>query len=870
MSTTNLTRIETAHRAELVGELRYTVELDLSNAPDAAATTFGSRSTLRFTGTAGATTFVDLIADSVSSASLNGAPLDVAGYDGARLTIGPLAADNELVVDAACRYSVTGEGLHRFCDPQDGNTYLYTHYEPTDARRVFANFEQPDLKGRFTFRVTAPDGWQILSNQPEADRTTDSATVSGVAGATATVTFATTPPLSTYITAVAAGPYHRVDSEWTADRTDGSSQTVELALFCRAAMRDHLSADELLTVTRQGLSFYDREFGYPYPWGKYHQIFVPEYNIGAMENPGLVTFTEDYLPRGAATRPEREGRSNTILHEMAHMWFGDLVTMRWWDDLWLKESFADYMGTEVNSAATEFTDAWTPFASRRKAWAYLQDQLPTTHPIVATIDDVEAAQQNFDGITYAKGASVLKQLAAYVGQVAFFAGVRGYFAEHAFGNTTLTDLLRALEAVSDRDLSEWSAQWLQTAGISELTPVLRRAADGTLASLTIRQDATDPITGKSALRPHRLVVGLYADLDGRLQRTHRIELDVAGASTEVPEALGANPALVLVNDDDLSYAKVRIDGESLPVVRSQLASIPDSLSRAILWSALWNDTRDALLPAADFLLIARGQGLLEPDVGLMRDALSSARIAIESYTPAAERPAARSQLLATIRQRLDASEPGSDTQLVLARTLATVAATTREGSGPVRDLLYGGLTIDGLTIDPDLRWRLWQALAAVGETDEQELAIALSADDTMTGRTEQLRAVSSLPGADRKSANWHTMTTDSTLTNDQLSATITGFMQPFSAAERTDFVAPYFSMLKDIWASRSMVMASMLAEGLFPGGDLESGGVLDDHPVVVAADEWLDRQQDAPKALRRIVIEQTDGLRRALRAQAAG
>ncbi len=856
---TNLTRVETTQRVGIVSGASYLVELDLSNAADATATTFRSRSTLRFAGSAGAATFVDLIADSVHSVSLNGEPLDVAGYDGARLTIGPLAADNELVVDAACRYSVTGEGLHRFRDPEDGNTYLYTHYEPTDARRVFANFEQPDLKGRFTFQVTAANGWQILSNQPEVDRTS--------AGGIATVTFAPTPPLSTYITAVAAGPYHRVGGEWTTDRADGSSQTIELALFCRAAMRDHLSADELLTITQQGLDFYDREFGYPYPWGKYHQIFVPEYNIGAMENPGLVTLTEEYLPRGAATRPEREGRANTILHEMAHMWFGDLVTMQWWDDLWLKESFADYMGTQVNSVATEFADAWTPFASRGKAWAYLQDQLPTTHPIVATIDDVEAAQQNFDGITYAKGASVLKQLAAYVGQAAFFAGARGYFAEHAFGNTTLTDLLRALEAVSDRDLAAWSAQWLQTAGISELTPVLTRGADGALASLTIRQDATDPITGAPALRPHRLVVGLYSSVDGGLQRTQRIEVDVAGATTEVPAAVGTNPALVLVNDDDLTYAKVRIDSDSLPVVRTHLASIPDSLSRAIIWSALWNATRDALLPAGDFLQIVDTQALLEPDVGLLRDAFLSAKIAVEAYTPAAARPAARSELLATIRRRLDTSEPGSDLQLVLARLFATVAATTRDGSGPVRDLLYGSLTIDGLTIDPDLRWRLWQALAAVGDTDEGELAIALSADDTMTGRTDHLQAVSSLPGRDRKAAIWQTLTTDSTLTNDQQAATIAGFSQPFSAADRAEFVGPYFAMLEEIWASRSMVMASGLASGLFPGGDLRPGGVVDDHPVVVAAFRWLAEHRDAPNALRRIVIEETDGLRRALRAQ---
>ena len=455
---TNLTHAECRARAAAVTVATYRIELDLRRAADPDVATFPSRSTVAFTATDGPT-WIDLIADRVSAARLDGRELDVGGYDGARLPVPATAGVHELVVEADCRYSRSGEGLHRFVDPEDGATYLYTHFEPTDARRVFANFEQPDLKARFTFVVTAPDGWQVVSGQPEASRS---------AG---TVTFAPSPPQSSYLTALAAGPYHRVTDVW---------RDVPLGVLCRASMAGHLDADEIVTVTRQGLEFYDRAFGHPYPWGKYDSIFVPEYNIGAMENPGLVTFTEGFIHRGAATRADRARRAEVILHEMAHMWFGDLVTPRWWDGTWLKESFADLMGYHATATATEFDGAWVTFAARRKAWAYRADQLPTTHPIVAVVDDLEAARQNFDGITYAKGASVLKQLMAYVGEAEFFAGARDYFARHAYGSTELADLLVCLERSSGRDLRTWSRVWLETAGISRLDPVVETGPDGTL------------------------------------------------------------------------------------------------------------------------------------------------------------------------------------------------------------------------------------------------------------------------------------------------------------------------------------------------------------------------------------------------------
>ncbi|KNX39502.1 aminopeptidase N [Luteipulveratus halotolerans] len=856
---TNLTHAECQQRAAVVDVETYLVELDLRTAPDAGARTFRSRSTITFTAT-GESTWVDLIADRVTTATLNGEPLDTTSYDGARLPVTHLAGHNVLVVEADCVYSRSGEGLHRFTDPVDDRTYLYTHFEPTDARRLYGNFEQPDLKGRFTFVVTAPADWEIISGQPEVSRTTE--------GELATVTFAETPPLSTYITAVAAGPYHRADDTWSTTRADGSTQQIALGALCRRSMAEHFHADEIFTVTKQGLDFFDREFAYPYPWGKYDQIYVPEYNLGAMENPGLVTFTETYIHRGRATVGQRERRSNTTMHEMAHMWFGDLVTMRWWDGLWLKESFADLMGYDVNATATEFSDAWTKFASSRKVWAYRQDQLPTTHPVVATIDDLEAARQNFDGITYAKGASVLKQLMAYVGRDEFFAGSRSYFARHAFGNTELDDLLVCLQEASGRDLKEWSHVWLETAGISELTPHVEVDEQGVITRLTITQSSTDPSTGEAVSRPHRLVVGLYAERDGRLERVRSVELDVTGDETEVADAVGTPADLVLVNDDDLTYAKVRLDERSLQTVSRLLTTVEAPLSRALLWSSLWSSVRDALLPAATYLQVVGDQVGSEGNASLQDIVLGQAQSAVVNYLPKAERPAASAALGEALVASLQAAEADSDSQAVLARNLAQIAGIGGAGLDTVRGLLDGTAVPAGLDVDADLRWACWQGLAAQDAATLDELDAALAADDTMTGRTAYLLARASRPGADAKAEVWERATTDESLTNDHLRSLVEGFGHP-SGTRAPAYSDRYFDSLVGWWSARSMVMAEVLAEGLYPGGALEPGQDPEQHPVVRQAQAWLDDHAQAPAALRRIVIEALDDHRRALRAQAA-
>ncbi|MEU9386768.1 aminopeptidase N, partial [Streptomyces sp. NPDC048279] len=618
----NLSRDEARERAALLSVESYDVSLDVRSAlgeGQGEPRTFRSVTTIRFRcSEPGASSFADLIAPSVTAVTLNGKDLDPGEvFDGTRIALEALAAENELVVDAQCAYSRTGEGLHRFVDPEDGEVYLYTQYEPADSRRVFANFEQPDLKAPFRFEVRAPEEWTVWSNG--AGELAD-----GV------WRFAETKPISTYITCVVAGPYHYVTDHYTRTLPDGTALEIPLGAMCRKGLAPYFDADDVFLVTKQGLDFFHDHFDYPYPFGKYDQAFVPEYNLGAMENPGLVTFREEYIFRGKVTQASYEARANVILHEMAHMWFGDLVTMVWWDDLWLKESFADFMGTFANVGATRFTNAWTTFANRRKAWAYRADQLPSTHPITADIRDLQDAKLNFDGITYAKGASVLKQLVAYVGQDAFLEGARRYFKRNAYGNTRLADLLSVLEETSGRDMSAWAGKWLQTAGVNALTPQVLLAADGRIAELAVVQEAAE---SHPELRPHRVAIGLYRrTAGGALERYARAETDVDGPRTVIADLAGAEaPELVLVNDDDLTYCKIRFDDTSLATLRDHLGDLTDPLARALCWSALWNLTRDALLPARDFVGLVLRFASRESDIGVLQMLHAWADSALVNY-----------------------------------------------------------------------------------------------------------------------------------------------------------------------------------------------------------------------------------------------
>jgi aminopeptidase N len=871
VSNQNLRRDEAAARSALITTHSYDVFLDVRHAADPKAAGYTSRSVINFSASEpGASTFLDFIAGEVHSVFLNGkglSPADV--VDGSRIRLDNLQAENQVTVTGTALFSTSGEGMHRFFDPADGQCYLYTQYEPADARRVFANFEQPDLKAEFTFHVTAPSQWQVSSNGVETQRTLLTSDP-----ATSRWDFAPTKAMSTYITTVLAGPYFKAEDSWSRTLGDGTTLDVPLALYCRASMAESFDAGALFRLTRNGLDFFNDLFDFPYPWGKYDQAFVPEYNLGAMENPGLVTFTESYVFISRAADSQYQARANTLLHEMAHMWFGDLVTMQWWDDLWLKESFADYMGTLGVDRTTGWDTAWVNFANNRKAWAYVQDQLPTTHPIVADIPDLEAAKQNFDGITYAKGAAVLKQLVAYVGFEAFIAGSRQYFKDHAYGNTTLAELLAALGAASGRDLAGWARQWLQTSGISTLSSEIEEHDGGTgtvLGAVTLVQDAEDPLTGRQEPRPHRLRVGLYnRDAAGALVRTDSVETDLSGARTALPDLAGRpRPALLLVNDDDLSYAKVRLDPHSEATVRGSLDKLSDPMARALCWTALWDSARDAVTPSALYVDAVQRFGPAESGIGVLLTVLGNASTAIERYVPRAERDAVRHAFLTVAATELQAAEPGSDRQLVWARTLA---ATSRYDAGRldlVRGLLDGSTVIEGLAVDAELRWNLWHALAAHGQAGPGQLDEELARDNTAAGKSGHATALAARPEAAVKASAWDAAVHGTALSNQLLSATIAGF-NTGEAALLAAFIDPYFECLEQVWAERSIEIASRIVRGLYPAGqDLDGhGGKPDTHAVIVRTDNWLAEHPEAPRALRRIIIEQRSLLHRALKAQA--
>jgi aminopeptidase N len=861
----NLTRDEARERARLLTVHGYQVALDLRSAtepaPASGPRTFRSTTTIRF-GCAepGTTSFADLVAPHVHSVTLNGVSLNVDQvFGGTRVALPALEPENELIVDAQCAYSRTGEGLHHFTDPEDGETYLYTQYEPADARRVFANFEQPDLKAPFDFSVTAPAHWTVLSNGAETGREPLAD------GTHATRTFATTRPISTYITAVLAGPYHYERDHYTRALPDGSTLEIPLGALCRKGLARYFDAAEIFTVTKQGLDFFHEHFGYPYPFGKYDQAFVPEYNLGAMENPGCVTFTENYIVRGRATDSDHQSRATTVLHEMAHMWFGDLVTMEWWDDLWLKESFADFMGTFSLVEATRFTDGWISFANRRKAWAYRADQLPSTHPITADIRDLEDAKLNFDGITYAKGASVLKQLVAYAGRDAFLEGARRYFQRHAYRNTTLQDLLSVLEETSGRDMSAWAKSWLQTAGVNTLTPQPLYDAAGRITELAVLQEPPEPAgraEGEAGLlRPHRVAIGLYRrdPARGALVRYAGTEADVTGARTVVRELAGAErPDLILVNDEDLTYCKARFDEGSLDTLREHLGDIEDPLARALCWSALWNLTRDGLMPAGDFLGLVRRFGGAETQIGVLQVVLGWAHTALHDYSAPERQDAAAAEMATAALSELRRAAPGSDHQLAWARYFAR-SAVQQADFQLLTGLLAGTAQIDGLEIDQELRWTFLLALATHGAAGEPLLAAELARDDTASGVRHHTRCLAARPSPEVKARAWAEAVESTELSNALLEATIEGFRRRGQRELLAPYAERYFEVIEDVWQQRSIETGMTVVRGLFPAEQGRSA--LED------TDAWLAAHTGAAPALRRLVLESRDDLARAVRCR---
>lgn len=848
----NLTRAEATHRSGLLSTARYNLEIDLSGRDVAEPTTlFLSTSTISFTGHDTGQTHVDLIAESVRSATLDGQPLDPATFDGARLPLAVTPGQHELTVVAVCRYSRSGEGLHRFVDPVDDRTYLYTQFEVADARRMFANFEQPDLKARFTVSVVAPEDWQVVSNGTLLAR-------DAVAEGLVRARFSETELVSTYLTALVAGDYARVDSSYVAQAGE-----LAMALYCRQSLVQDLDAEEILTITTNGFAVFEGHFGFPYPFGKYDQVFVPEYNAGAMENIGCVVFRDEYIFRSRVTAASRSRRQDTILHELSHMWFGDLVTMRWWDDLWLKESFATWAS---NFAVSEQSDdqpaVWARFLSGFKTNAYRADQLPSTHPVAADMVDLEAVESNFDSITYAKGGSVLVQLVGYVGRDAFLAGVKTYFARHAFGNTSLADLLAALQEASSRDLSAWSAQWLEAAGVNTLTLELEDA-DGQVTRAAVRQSAQP---SWPTLRDHRVRLGIYALTAGVLERTDVVEVDVSGELTEVEALVGRDrPDLVLVNDDDLTYAKTRLDPQSQRTALAALPGLPNPLSRAVLWQAMWDGCRDALLPADAFVdLVLRGVGR-EGDATTVGLLLAQAATAVGSYTPLASRAATATSWQQGLLAQLGAATAGSDEQLSLARAL--VASARDDGPAEVvAGWLAGQDVPDGLRVDQDLRWAIVGRLAALGRLDEAAIAAEESADGSVTGQERAAGARAARPTAAAKAEAWQLAADGDDIPNSQQSAICLSFWQRGQDEVLAPYIDRYFSLVEDIsasrgvWATKGISLRKSALRNLFPWPT-------DQQDFLDRLDIWLARTEVGSSALR-TVLERRDETLRALACQA--
>ncbi|WP_109211162.1 MULTISPECIES: aminopeptidase N [Microbacterium] len=839
----NLTRIEAQERRAIVDTQSYEVALDLTK----GAEVFGSRTVVRFSATPGAATFIDLIAREVREITLNGRSIDPAtAFADSRIALDDLAADNELVIDADCLYTNTGEGLHRFVDPVDDEVYLYSQFEVPDSRRMYAVFEQPDLKATFQFTVTAPEPWKVVSNSPTPEPKKHG-------DGTATWRFEPTPRISSYITALIAGPYEATFSELTSS----SGRVIPLGVYGRKSLWQYLDADYIFDKTRQGFSYFEDKFDYAYPFAKYDQLFVPEFNAGAMENAGAVTFTETYVFRSKVTDAVKERRVVTILHELAHMWFGDLVTMKWWNDLWLNESFAEWASTIATAEATEWTEAWTTFNAMEKTWAYRQDQLPSTHPVVAQINDLEDVQVNFDGITYAKGGSVLKQLAAWVGIEAFFAGVAAYFKKHEWSNTELSDLLSELEVTSGRELSTWSKKWLETAGVNTLSPEIVTDVDGTITRFAIVQTAP---ADYPTIRPHRLGVGFY-DLDGdALVRVHHLELDVDGDLTEVPELKGRKrPALVLLNDEDLAYAKIRLDEQSLRTAIDHLDKISDPLARSLVWGAAWDQTRDAEASASDYVdLVLRNIGA-ETESTTVRTTLAQLLLAANSYVAPEKRDLTRQKVADALWDLAQRAEAGSDSQLQFVTAFASAASTAGQWE-KVRQVRDGEVTFPELAIDTDLSWQLLVSLAAGGVVTAADIDGALAADNTAKGGEFAAQAKAALPSAEAKAAAWSSLVDSDDQPNTIVRAAAAGFVHPAGRDLLEGFVSRYFDSLLPIWDSRTYQIAQYLIVGLYPA-PLANVALRD------ATRAWLEAHADAAPALRRLVAENLAGVERALSVQ---
>ena len=846
MPAENLTRIEAAERAEILDTHSYSVELDLLRGDEV----FGVTTTVRFAcSRVGASTFIDAITNKVHSITLNGRSIDPSvASDGIRIALDDLQLENELVVVSDNPYMHTGEGLHRFVDPADGEVYLYSQFEVPDSRRMFAVFEQPDLKATFQFTVMAPAHWKVVSNSPTP------APVERGDGSAIWV-FSPTVRLSSYVTALIAGPY----SEWRDELISADGRVIPLGVFARTSLAKFVDADYLFEKTKEGFKFFEAAFDYPYPFEKYDQLFVADFNAGAMENAGAVTITETYVFRSAVNGFIKERRVITILHELAHMWFGDLVTMKWWNDLWLNESFAEYASHLAIVEATEWKEAWTTFATHEKSGAYRDDQMPSTHPVYADIKDLNDVQVNFDNITYAKGGSILKQLVAWVGQEHFLKGLSAYFKKHEFSNTELVDLLTELELTSGRKLRDWSKLWLETAGVNTLRTEVTEGADGKIEAFAVAQSHHPDYP---TLRPHRMAIGFYNLQGEKLVRTHRFEIDVDGERTEVPELVGTTrPDLILLNDDDLTYAKLRLDDRSKATAQLHLAKIDDSLARALLWSSAWDTMRDAESDPKDFIDLVLGNIATETNATAMMTLLRQLATTQSMYLREENRKIYKQKIADGLWSMAKSAPGGSEAQLQFLKAFPQFACTD-EHREILLGLQSGSIKLAEREIDTDLRWDILNGLVLVGAAGQTEIDAMYAADTTANGAKAAALAKAAITTAENKAATWHTLIETDELSNTLLNYSSLGFVRGASAELMAPYGEKFFADLMKMWNNKTFKMAEYLVENLFPYA-------LTSPALVAATNAAIARPEVAAiPALQRKLVEHLAPMQRALEVQA--
>lgn len=844
-----LTRTEAQERADAISLDAMDVHVDLRGGDAPGASAFTVRSVLRLTASR-PETFLDVVG-SVTSLSVDGEPRRPR-QDGERLALEDLPTGRpiEVSVEARYQYSLTGEGLHRYEDPEDSRVYCYTQFEPQDAHRAWPCFDQPDMKARWSFTVDAPAHWVLASNGAEVSARPIDGGVRRV--------FGTTLPLSSYITALVAGDWAVVEGGvWRGGAPGDREVEVPLRLMCRTALAPWMDSEDILEVTRAGLDFYHGVYGTTYPWGTYDQVFVPEYNLGAMENPGCVTFNESYLSREAPTRAEKQRRANTILHEMCHMWFGDLVTPRWWDGLWLKESFAENQGAIAAARATRYAGERAAFASGRKLWALEQDQMPTTHPIVADIPDVGAAKTNFDGITYAKGAAVLNQLVAWLGEEAFFAGARLYFQRFAFSCASLTDLVSCLEEASGSDLSAWVDAWLTTSGPAVLAASWSTDRTGRVKGFTLRDEADAP-----GLRPHRLDVTTWALRGARLEKTRSFGVRMNGPEAPIdPEGvldeIAARSAmdLVVVNDADLTYAVTRLDAHSTDTALGFISTCPDLMTRSVVWASLWSALRDGLLDPVRFASSALRQAAVEEDGALEARLVDMTREAIVSYTPGSARPPlvlelSRTAMRMSHNRSADRARPWVRGMLSL-----TPIAADEDALAFVRDLAETGRA--------ETAWLARAALAARGESSRKQIDEWFAQAPTGEGATHRIRALAAIPSADEREAAWQLIVSPR-VANDRLSTAFEGLA--LSTWSGDAITRRALDAVEGFWESHTIGLAIRFVRGALLGGiDIEDPRTLAER--IDAPARWLDSHPGAPAPLRRLILERLDEARRRARVQ---